>query len=36
VDHKDSNPRNNSKSNLQAISAKKNLKKEANSKKRKS
>ena len=35
VDHKDSNPRNNSKSNLRAISAKANLKKEANEKKRK-
>ena len=36
VDHKDSNPRNNSKSNLKPISAKANLKKEANAKKRKS
>jgi hypothetical protein len=36
VDHKDSNPRNNSKSNLKVISAKANLKKEAASKKRKS
>jgi len=36
VDHKDSNPRNNSKSNLKAVSAKANLKKEANDKKRKS
>lgn len=35
VDHKDSNPRNNKKSNLKPISAKANLKKEANSKKRK-
>lgn len=36
VDHKDSNPRNNSKSNLRVVSAKTNLKKEAASKKRKS
>jgi len=36
VDHMDSNPRNNSKSNLKPISAKANLKKEANAKKRKS
>jgi hypothetical protein len=35
VDHKDSNPRNNSKSNLKPVSAKANLKKEANAKKRK-
>lgn len=36
VDHKDSNPRNNIKSNLRVVSAKTNLKKEAASKKRKS
>ena len=36
VDHKDSNPRNNKKSNLKPISASANLKKEANAKKRKS
>jgi len=36
VDHKDSNPRNNSKSNLKAVSAKANLTKEAKDKKRKS
>jgi hypothetical protein len=36
VDHKDSNPRNNSKSNLKTISAKVNLTKEAKDKKRKS
>ena len=36
VDHVDSNPRNNKKSNLKPISAKANLKKEANAKKRKS
>ena len=36
VDHKDSNPRNNSKSNLKAVSAKSNLAKEAKDKKRKS
>ena len=35
VDHKDSNPRNNSKSNLKPISAKANLKKEAKAKQRK-
>lgn len=35
VDHKDSNPRNNKKSNLKPISAKANLTKEANAKKRK-
>jgi|TARA_R110000803_G_scaffold201198_1_gene265917 precorrin-6B methylase 1 len=36
VDHKDSNPKNNKKSNLRIVSAKTNLKKEAKSKKRKS
>jgi len=36
VDHVDSNPRNNTKSNLKPVSAKANLKKEANAKKRKS
>ena len=36
VDHKDSNPSNNKKSNLRKVSAKTNLKKEARSKKRKS
>ena len=36
VDHKDSNPRNNSKSNLKPISAKANLAKEGKDKKRKS
>jgi hypothetical protein len=36
VDHKDSNPRNNKKSNLQIVSASYNLKKEANQKKFKS
>jgi hypothetical protein len=36
VDHKDSNPRNNSKSNLKAVPAKSNLTKEAKDKKRKS
>ena len=35
VDHKDSNPRNNSKPNLRVVSAKTNLTKEANRKKRK-
>lgn len=35
VDHMDSNPRNNKKSNLKPISAKANLKKEANAKKKK-
>jgi hypothetical protein len=35
VDHKDSNPRNNSKSNLKPVSAKANLKKEAKAKQRK-
>lgn len=35
VDHVDSNPRNNKKSNLKPISAKANLKKEAEDKKRK-
>lgn len=34
VDHKDSNPRNNSKSNLRVVSAKTNLNKEAKRKKR--
>lgn len=34
VDHKDSNPRNNSKSNLRVVSAKTNLSKEAKRKKR--
>ncbi len=34
VDHKDSNPRNNSKSNLRVVSAKTNLSKEAQRKKR--
>lgn len=34
VDHKDSNPRNNSKSNLRVVSKKTNLTKEANRKKR--
>lgn len=36
VDHVDSNPRNNKKSNLKAVSAKANLRKEALEKKRKS
>ena len=36
VDHKDNNPRNNSKKNLRVVSKKKNLKREANRKKRKS
>ena len=36
VDHKDGNPRNNSKKNLRVVSKKKNLKREANRKKRKS
>lgn len=35
VDHKDGNPRNNSKANLRKVSATTNLKKEANEKKRK-
>lgn len=35
VDHVDSNPQNNKKSNLKVTSAKANLKKEANEKKRK-
>ena len=34
VDHKDSNPRNNNKSNLRVVSKKTNLTKEANRKKR--
>ena len=34
VDHKDSNPKNNKKSNLRIVSAKTNLKKEANRKKK--
>jgi len=34
VDHKDSNPSNNKKSNLRVVSAKTNLKKEANRKKK--
>ena len=34
VDHKDGNPKNNAKSNLRVVSAKTNLKKEANRKKR--
>lgn len=34
VDHKDSNPRNNSKSNLRVVSARTNLNKEAKRKKR--
>tara|TARA_R110001599_G_scaffold27109_2_gene95544 strand:+ start:865 stop:1128 length:264 start_codon:yes stop_codon:yes gene_type:complete len=36
VDHKDSNPHNNNKSNLQVVSASYNLRKEANRKKFKS